>query len=247
MKATARELEPLAGETTLPIHLPLLPFRRASWTIDTEGFPESWPEVARRRWTPEGYLIPFGDIHEGEDGSLCIGLYNHNKGATFIYRSHDDGKTWLRERAPMDKDAIVHEPALFHLGEGKWLAAARTSGLDLYVSDNNARIWTLRKKSLTGSLQYPGHFTRLNDGTLLLSHGNRNFPKGVDVRFSDDDGATWSGPFRVVDFQGDGGYPDSIQLADGRVLTAYYSKNIEGHAGYHMGVVIWDPTMTRGR
>lgn len=76
---------------------------------------------------------------------------------------------------------------------------------------------------------------------MLLSYGNRVTPKGVDVRFSDDEGETWTKPFRVVDFQGDGGYPSSVQLPDGNVLTAYYARKIDDHDGYHMGVVIWDP------
>lgn len=45
----------------------------------------------------------------------------------------------------------------------------------------------------------------------------------------------------MVDFQGDGGYPSSVQLPDGQVLTAYYASRIEDHAGYHMGVVLWAP------
>jgi hypothetical protein len=56
-----------------------------------------------------------------------------------------------------------------------------------------------------------------------------------------DEGRTWDEPIRVVDFQGDGGYPSSVQLPDGQVLTAYYASRIEDHAGYHMGVVLWAP------
>ena len=95
--------------------------------------------------------------------------------------------------------------------------------------------------------EHPGHFTQLKDGSVLLSYGNRLMPKGVDVRFSDDGGTTWSDPFRAVDFMGDGGYPSSVQLPDGQVLTAYYAQRIAGHDKYHMGVVIWDPATTRSR
>ena len=82
---------------------------------------------------------------------------------------------------------------------------------------------------------------------MLLTYGNRTDPRSVDVRFSDDHGATWSDPFRVIDFQGDGGYPSSVQLPDGQVLTAYYAQRIAGHNRYHMGVVMWDPAKTGGR
>lgn len=215
-----------------------------TWAIDAKAFPGKWPQIARTKTSPDGYLVPFGDILEGDDGGLRVGLYGGASGATFVYSSRDDGKTW-GEPVALNQDVVIHEPALLHLGEGKWLAAARLNGLDLYASDD-AKTWAHRKK-LTGPQQHPAHFTRLKDGSVLLSYGNRLDPKGVDVRFSDDQGTTWSEPFRVVDFQGDGGYPSSVQLPDGQVLTAYYAQGIAGHNRYHMGVVIWDAATTRGR
>jgi len=88
---------------------------------------------------------------------------------------------------------------------------------------------------------------RMNDGTILLTYGNRLNPKGIDVRFSNDEGATWSEPFRATGFLGDGGYPTSVQLPDGQILTAYYAQGIPGYNRYHMGVVIWDAEKTRGQ
>jgi hypothetical protein len=216
-----------------------------TWSIDAKAFSDKWPEIGRTKISPDGNLVPFGDILPGDDGGLRVGFYGGASGATFVYCSRDDGKTW-GEPVALNRDVVIHEPALFHLGDRKWLAAARLNGLDLYDSDDDAKTWVHRKK-LTGLQQHPGHFTRLNDGGVLLSYGNRLDPKGVDVRFSDDEGTTWSKPFRVVDFQGDGGYPSSIQLPNGQVLTAYYAQRIAGHDRYHMGVVIWDPVTTRGR
>jgi hypothetical protein len=216
-----------------------------TWAIDAKAFPAKWPEIARTTASPKGYLVPFGDILAGDDGGLRVGLYSGASGATFVYTSRDDGKTW-GEPTVICKDVVIHEPALFHLGKGKWLAAVRLNGLDLYVSIDDAKTWAHRKK-LTGPQQHPGHFTRLQDGRVLLSYGNRLVPKGVDVRFSGDEGMTWTEPYRVVDFLGDGGYPSSIQLPDGQVLTAYYAQRIAGHNRYHMGVVIWDPGKPQGR
>jgi len=76
----------------------------------------------------------------------------------------------------------------------------------------------------------------------MLSYGNRTpNAKGIDVCFSEDNGKTWSEPVRVVDFQGDGGYPSSIQRRDGQIVTAYYAQRVAGHNRYHMGAAIWDP------
>ena len=199
-----------------------------TWSIDTEAFSR--------------ITVPFGDILEGADGKLRVGVYGGEPGTTMVYSSPDDGITW-EEPKVMNKDVVIYEQALLHLGKGKWLAAARLNGLTLYTSDDDAKIWNLQK-TLTDDEQHPGHLTLLKDGRVLLTYGNRVAPKGVDVRFSDDEGDTWSDAFRVVDFQGDGGYPSSVQLSDGRVLTAYYAKQIKGHDGYHMGVVLWDPAKT---
>jgi hypothetical protein len=79
---------------------------------------------------------------------------------------------------------------------------------------------------------------RLRDGRVVLTYGNRaGEDKGVEVLFSDDQGDTWSGPVRVSDWRGDGGYPSSVQMPDGQVLTAYYARRIEHHNRYHLGVV----------
>ena len=210
-----------------------------TWTIDPDAFPDKWPEVDRSKKSPEGYLVPFGDILPGNDGALRAALYSGRVGVSAVYRSDDDGRTWTKP-AVISKDAVIHEPALFHLGGGKWLVAARFEGLDLHASDDDAKTWT-HGQTLTGQNQEPGHFARLKDGRVLLTYGNRVPPKGIDVRVSDDEGASWGEPLRVADFQDDGGYPSSAQLPDGRVLTAYYARRVEGHDRYHMGVVVWDP------
>ena len=204
-----------------------------TWSVDKEAFPAQWPKAASRAVSPEGICVPFGDILEGNDGALRVAMYTGARGSGFIFRSTDDGKTWGEPVAIAD-NATLNEPAPFHLGDGKWLVATRSNGLDLHASDDDARTWTHRMK-LTGAGQHPGHVMRLADGRLLLTYGNRLDPKGIDIRLSADEGQTWTDPARVADFQGDVGYPSSVQLPDGQVLTAYYGRP------YHMGVVVWEP------
>ena len=200
-----------------------------TWTIDNKAFSK--------------ILVPFGDILPGADGHLRVALYRGEPGTTVVYSSPDDGKTW-GEPAHINKKVVIHEPAIFHLGKGKWLAAARYDGLNLYTSNDDAKTWTLRDK-LSGRQQHPGHFTRLKDGRVLATHGNRLNPKGIDIRLSDDEGKTWSAALRLADFEGDGGYPSSVQRQDGRIVTAYYARKTEAHDGYQMAVVVWDPTNIR--
>jgi hypothetical protein len=200
-----------------------------TWSIDREAIPQF----------PDGQDgVPFGDILPGSDGALYAGFYRGGVGEAYVMRSADHGKTW-GDLVQVDQAAVIHEPALASLGDGKWLLAARHAGLTLYTSDDDAKSWQKRQK-LTGNAMHPGHFLQLKDGRLLLSYGNRVDPKGVDVRLSDDQGQSWSEPLRVADFQGDGGYPASVQLPDGQVMTAFYAQQTANHPRYHMGVVTWE-------
>jgi len=209
-----------------------------TWSIDKEGLPDRAPDG--NRW------IPFGDIIEGDDGRLHVALYSwpgsgaRNERAWCI-ESRDDGKTWGKF-TPLDQDNLRNETVILNLGDGKWLAAARYSALYGYASDDDCRTWR-PLGPITEKGQHPGHLLRLKDGRVLLSYGDRTGTMhGVEVRTTSDQGKTWSDPVRVVDWWGDGGYPSSVQLPDGQILTAYYAAKIEGHDRYHMGVVVWDPT-----
>lgn len=212
-----------------------------SWKIDKTGFPKG----------PDGKVLnPFGDIVIGNDGALRATAYGDtNAVGTFVFRSDDDGKTWTNP-VRISKERGTNETALLHLGQGKWLAAARNTGTDLYASDDDAKTWTHRPISpdpqgrIAGDSQHPAHLLRLASGVIVLTYGNRTKNSGVDARFSHDEGKTWSEPYRVVNCAGDLGYPCSVQRADGQVVTAYYASQIEGHSGYHMGIVIWDPAKT---
>lgn len=214
-----------------------------TWAVDKEAFPAQGPAG--------GAVIPFGDVCRAADATLRTAVYTcgtPRNDRVYVYRSPDDGKTWGRP-VPLDDDHARNETALVHLGGGNWLAAARTFGrdetgmsgyLDLYASADDAASWQHRSP-VTASMQHPAHLLRLEDGRVLLSYGNRTSDRGVDVRLSNDHGKTFGPPLRVVDFQGDGGYPSSVELPGGQILTAYYASAIEGHHRYHMGAVVWPP------
>jgi len=206
-----------------------------SWSVDRESFPAKGPNG--------GIGIPFGDVLSGADGALCVAVYcppERRNDRVYVYRSDDDGRTWGKPAA-LDEKNYRNETALLHLGGGRWLAAARSDGLDLYASTDDARSWSHRTK-LTGKACHPGHLLKLGDGRLLLSYGNRTKERrGVEVRFGDPEGRNWSEPLVVAPFEGDGGYPASAGRPDGQIVTAYYASRTREHPRYHMGVVIWDP------
>lgn len=96
------------------------------------------------------------------------------------------------------------------------------------------------------------NLTLLRDGTIaaiIHNQPSHSRPPGdIDCWVSRDDGATWSAPIRLMNSTAtDCGYPSSVQRADGKIITAYYSQAVENHDRYHMGVAIWDaPARERG-
>ena len=96
----------------------------------------------------------------------------------------------------------------------------------------------------------PAHLLQLEDRSILLTCGVRlRGMLGVCAMISRDQGVSWDDPrvlFSTEVYKSDtspqgvdGGYPSSLQLADGTILTAYYCQRIPMHQRYHMGVVLW--------
>lgn len=87
----------------------------------------------------------------------------------------------------------------------------------------------------------PPHLLQLKDGTLICVLGLREPPFGIRAIVSQDEGNTWSKPFTLYDNQGislDLGYPASVELNDGRILTVFYAHPEPG-APAEIMQVIW--------
>jgi hypothetical protein len=202
---------------------------------------------------------PFGDIVRARDGTLAASGY-HPEG-NFIFRSHDDGKTW----GEAVRIGAHDETAILQVDDERWLAACRSvdnGRLHLHISSDNARTWVFQE-CLTLPSEHPAHLLRLSEGGILLTYGMRladcrvvepapGKPKvlgratahgfyGIGARLSGDGGTTWSSPRILADLDqtSDGGYPSSVQLEDETIVTAYYANDVVGHQRYHMGVIRW--------
>ncbi len=193
--------------------------------------------------------IPFGDIFVAEDGSLRASTYqgkfvDETKSTktsgwrSWQFRSDDNGKTW---RAVSIIGPRHNETSLFHAGGKRWLAAARIDAVELFASDDDGATWDGPQR-VTQRSEINAHLTRLQDGRLLLTYGNRiKGQYGVLAKLSSDEGKTWSQPVRLAKtLHGDCGYPSSVQRSDGKIVTAYYAKQSSLLDRYHMGVVIWE-------
>ncbi|AKP49634.1 sialidase family protein [Cyclobacterium amurskyense] len=218
-----------------------------TWKIYKNGFP-----IAENGMTQ---FIPFGDVLEAADGSLRVLAYAQSLDKSInkvsYFRSDDQGKSWIWvSHLSEGKGSTLfsgghNETAFFQTGPKNWIAAARRwkagAAMDLFVSEDDGKTWVL-KRQLTDEQQHPGHITALANGDLLLTYGNRKDGQfGVAAKFSKDKGNTWSEEYILVDDLNsrDCGYPSSVQLEDGSILTAFYADGTESHQRYHMGTIIW--------
>ena len=197
-------------------------------------------------------LVPFGDIIQLKERRLAVSGYweQENTSTAWVFFSDDDGRTWSNARPIAAED--YNETTLLTLGDGKLLAASRTlknEHTEIFASEDGGQTWKPRGPASLPK-EIPAHLLRLQDGSILLTYGSRlRGALGVHARISRDQGFNWDAP-RVLfsttvrasstNPEGvDGGYPSSVQLKDGTIVTAYYCQRIPMHQRYHMGVVRW--------
>ena len=146
-------------------------------------------------------------------------------------------------------------PASVRLSSSRILCAVRCSDprvgdarplcwIDLYASSDNGATWHLfnRPVANAGMGGNPPTLARLRDGRLLMTYGFRDAPYAIFAILSEDEGATWGAPITVRAGAGnhDIGYPRTVELDDGTVVTAYYwNDNAEGE-GY-IAATRWRP------
>jgi hypothetical protein len=149
-----------------------------------------------------------------------------------VVESTDDGVTWnwLSELPTREGDSPdqYHELHAVDAGAGRVVLQIRNhnsanKGETLQAeSDDGGRTWTT--PHAIGVWGLPSHLLRLDDGRLLMTYGHRRQPYGNQARVSDDQGRSWSEPAVISGdgHSGDLGYPSTVQLQDGSLLTVWY-------------------------
>jgi hypothetical protein len=218
---------------------------------------KTWSEPAEIDVADIGYGSPYGKILTMPDGPMLMNVYGGpvqepgknipSPDNSYLYRSEDHGKTWKRFANP-GKDRF-NETGLVRLKSGTILAAMRTSApQDVYVSESkdDGKTWSEPVNVTPGSV-HPADLVELPDGRVLMAVGFRAGPPfGVRGLVGDAAGKfDWAGRFVVSDdaTNTDTGYPSSVVLKDGKVLTAYYAVGSKGDAqlGEHCAAAVYGP------
>jgi sialidase-1 len=201
----------------------------------------SWSDDGGQTWEKKDIEVPFtATLASGmnsiqlDDGTILFPVYGQETAngpdSSWVLRSTDYGETWEFIKVGTHPDGRTHlnEPEIIECKSGRLLMVMRTGvGNDHLwqaVSDDKGATWHDLKD--TGVKGHPPDLLRLQDGRILLTYGHRHEPFGIRAVVSSDEGETWDlDHIWVLREDGGGtdlGYPHSVQLKDGTVVTIYY-------------------------
>ena len=178
---------------------------------------------------------PHGPIQLSDGRVLYAGkeLWS-GEGRIGVCESADDGASWkwLAQipTRPGDDHKSYHELHAVETADGRIVVQIRNhnatnAGETLQTeSDDGGKTWSVPHSIDVWGL--PSHLLRLKDGRLLMTYGHRRPPYGNQARISENGGRSWS---EAVVVSGDGaggdlGYPSTVQLGDGSLLTVWYER-----------------------
>ncbi len=151
-----------------------------------------------------------------------------------VCQSTDDGQSWhpLADIPTREGDdhRQYHELHAVEASDGSLLVHIRNHSRQheretlQCESRDGGKSWTTPHS--IGVWGLPSFLTRLRDGRLMMSYGYRRQPFGNQARISEDHGKSWSDPITISDdgIGGDLGYPSTVELDDGSLLTIWYER-----------------------
>ncbi|HOL36170.1 MAG TPA: sialidase family protein [bacterium] len=185
-----------------------------------------------------GYDIiwPRPDYVVRDDGALIlfatVNCNDGREGKPIAIISKNNGISWeLFSYISEEKSEYMQiMPSGIILPSGRMLCAIRCQRYkygysfwsECYASEDGGRHW--RFLSRINDLGSPCHLLLLDDGRILATYGYRSYPFGIRCSISEDEGNTWKHELIIRDDGGswDLGYPVSIQLDSGEIVSVYY-------------------------
>jgi sialidase-1 len=204
-------------------------------------------ETIKKHYASNGAVSPYGKVVQLRDGTVLMAVYFDFYGdrghESWLFRSRDNGRTW-GEQAIIGRH--YNETGIVALRDGRLLAALRSEKgghLAIAESGDQGKTWSTPVQ-VTKDSEHPGDLIQLRDGRVLLSYGERNAPRGVRAVLSAD-GRNWDNSKPIVLAADapvtDCGYPSSVEVGGGKILTMYYQvddlKNAQATSSSR--VIVW--------
>lgn len=158
------------------------------------------------------------------------------------YKINDDGSCEFVGSIPEiieeGKKLLSLEPYALGLDDGKVICHIRvqkepaaTTYFTIYQSESEdfGKTWTIPHKILSDKGGAPAHIMKHSSGILIGTYGYREAPYGIRAMFSSDNGKTWDTDYDVYvnGLNSDLGYPSTVELKDGSLITVFYARENE--------------------
>ncbi|MBR2432957.1 MAG: exo-alpha-sialidase [Clostridia bacterium] len=202
------------------------------------------------------YVVPISSPHgpcELSDGTVFyVGRLFDDNGSKSHIECHTltpDAKTELRSRIEdISPELLSCEPHAIQLKNGRIVVHIRVQDykgkvFTIYqsVSDDMGYTFTKPVQILTDKGGSPAHLIEHSSGALISVYGYREAPFGIRAMISYDNGETWETDLVITDKEPtpDLGYPGSVELEDGNILTVFYTRESKTSASV-IKQVVWN-------
>ena len=145
-----------------------------------------------------------------------------------------------------DENTVACEPYAAEMPNGDILAAIRVQNkyknlYTTYLCRSTDGGKTFTEPQPTGWIGMPAHIFVTSKGEVVIAYGRREFPMGIRVRVSRDNGYTWSEEFSLRNdgLDWDLGYPTTTENERGELVTVYYMKDNLGAFENRVQYTIW--------
>lgn len=204
----------------------------------------SWSEVKRAPVTAphgpmamsDGSLLYMGNPKVYAENESERNLFSHSDCKLEVWHSQD-GESWT-QRSTLNLDFSNYfycETNMAQLPGGEIIAHIRVQGMPDAAQEHKI-FAVFQCESTDGGASWsepkrinehgsPPHLLLHSSGRLICAYGRRIPEFGEIVRISEDGGKSWGEEYMIASApEGDLGYPASVELNDGSVLTVYYQK-----------------------
>ena len=188
-------------------------------------------QISKENWKNDFKFITSGRGIQTKKGTLLHCLVNLQKG-THVFGSNDNGKTWFITETPTSPG---DESKIVELNDGSWMVNSRVNKLGYrysHVSNDDGKTWISKKEESIIDPGCNGSLIRYSHGEknllLLTNINNKKERKEIVLRYSTDEGKSWSNP-KII-YNGEAAYSSMTVMENGSLGLFFemdnYTKNV---------------------
>ena len=188
-------------------------------------------QISKENWKNDFKFITSGRGIQTKKGTLLHCLVNLQKG-THVFGSNDNGKTWFITETPTSPG---DESKIVELNDGSWMVNSRVNKLGYrysHVSNDDGKTWISKKEESIIDPGCNGSLIRYSHGEknllLLTNINNKKERKEIVLRYSIDEGRSWSNP-KII-YNGEAAYSSMTVMENGSLGLFFemdnYTKNV---------------------